>query len=62
MEKKAFRENFISTFCATWCANNYLQYCMEGKQKELGKPPVEDAAFLADEAWEHYKKNVLPYE
>jgi hypothetical protein len=38
-------------FLATWAATNYTDYCMNSQQEQLSNPPVEDAVFLADEAW-----------
>tara|TARA_B100000700_G_scaffold138442_1_gene154485 strand:- start:1195 stop:1491 length:297 start_codon:yes stop_codon:yes gene_type:complete len=51
---KKFKNNFITKFLATWTAKNHEKYCMEGRQEELKKPPVEEAVFLADEAWKEY--------
>ena len=47
-----FKSNFISTFLATYCAVNYADFCARGLHKELEHPPVEDAVFLANTAWE----------
>lgn len=46
-----FRAQFITTFLATWTANNYADACARGEHKRLEKPPCEDAAFLAEKAW-----------
>ena len=51
-----FKEIFIATFLANWCASNYEQYCMLDKQGELANPPVEDAKHLADQAWQRIKE------
>ena len=55
MDKKTFLNNYISTFLATWTANHYEEYIMNNKHEDLGKPPVEDAIFLANEAWKKYQ-------
>jgi hypothetical protein len=60
MDEKTFKNNFITTFLATWVANNYDEYCMEGKQEQLSKPPVEEAIFLADEAWNEFVEITQP--
>ena len=54
MEKKQFVNNFISTFCAAWCANNWEECCMEDNHDKLLHPPVEEAVYLAAQAWEEY--------
>lgn len=54
LDEQRFKEQFIASFLASWCAVNYTEYCVQGAQKLLGKPPVEDAIHLADEAWKHY--------
>jgi hypothetical protein len=51
MDEKEFKSTFIATFLASWCATNYSDYCINGKQEALSRPPVEDAVFLADKAW-----------
>jgi len=56
MTESTFKQIFIATFLASWCASNYEQYCMLGKQGELSKPPVEDAKHLADEAWQRIQE------
>jgi hypothetical protein len=56
IKEDKFKENFISTFLATWTANNYDNYCIQGKQEDLEHPPVEDAIFLAESAWKKYKE------
>lgn len=51
MSEEEFKNMFIATFLASWCAKNYEQFCMESRQESLSNPPAEDAIFLADEAW-----------
>jgi len=53
IEKDWFINSFMMVFMATWCANNYTDYCMRGQQALLSEPPVEDAQHLAEEAYEH---------
>lgn len=48
MNKKEFKQNFITTFLATWVANNYDDYCSRDKHELLENPPIEDAEYLAD--------------
>lgn len=56
--RKAFRRQFIASFLAAWCANEYNEACAEGTQDRLSSPPVEDAKFLADKALEHYIETI----
>jgi hypothetical protein len=49
--EEEFKEQFKVTFLATWAATNYNEYCMNSMQEALSNPPIEDAIFLADEAW-----------
>jgi len=52
MEKQEFKDRYIVTFLATWTANNYAFACTHNRHKMLENPPVEDAEFLAEAAWE----------
>jgi len=52
LKEKKFKEQFKVTFLATWAATNFNDYCMNGMQESLENPPVEDAIYLADKAWE----------
>ena len=56
MNEKEFKRHFTATFLATWVANNYDDACMRGQHSRLEHPPVDDALFLADAAWEEYVK------
>jgi hypothetical protein len=49
-----FKRMFAAQFLASWVATNYNDYCARGLQDHLETPPVEDAVFLADKAWDHY--------
>lgn len=52
-DKSLFIKSFSTHFMANWAALNYSDFCTRGLHKELGKPPVEDAMFLAEQAWDH---------
>ena len=55
--RKEFIDDFVVVFCATWAANNQGDYCARGRQEEMEKFPVmEDAIFLADQAYMVYSK------
>ncbi len=56
MDKETFINNYVTTFLATWTANEYPMACMTGTHKKLHEPPVEDAYFLAEKAYEHIQK------
>lgn len=58
MNEQEFKRHFVATFLATWCANNYNDCCATGQHDMLSNPPVEDAKFLADEAWEKYREQI----
>ena len=55
MNEQLFKQQFIACFCASWCANNYDEMCANNKHEWLNHPPIEDAGFLAQKAWEEYK-------
>lgn len=52
LTKQQFVDQFVCNFLAVWCANNYADMCALGKHEVLENPPVEDAKFLAEAAWE----------
>jgi len=52
-----FKQQFAIQFLASWTAVHYNDYCARGL--ELA-PPVEDAEFLADQAWEHWHNTLYP--
>ena len=55
--RKEFIDDFVVVFCATWAASNYGEFCAIGKQQDLEKFPImEDAIFLADQAYMVYSK------
>lgn len=49
LTKQDFIERYVTTFLATYTATTYDANCMRGKPAQH---PVEDAFFLAREAWE----------
>lgn len=55
MNEETFKTVFITNFISTWCANNYDDACSRGKHEILENPPIEDAIYLADKAWEKYR-------
>jgi len=56
MKRNEFIEQFTTTFLATWCVNNYDDACRRSDHKRLEHPPVEDAEYLANCAWDEIKK------
>ncbi len=50
--EKSFKEQFVTTFLATWVAKNYDDYVQFEMHDRLADPPVEDAEHLANTAWE----------
>ena len=54
LTKDQFLDQFTVQFLASWCAKEYNDACLNGTQKRLDTPPVEDARFLAEQAWKHY--------
>lgn len=56
INEQEFKNHFIITFLAAWCAENYADACAFRQHERLSHPPVEDAISLADSAWDHYAK------
>lgn len=54
MNEESFKAQFISSFLATWCANKYEECCNADTREILSQPPVKDAEFLANAAWDEY--------
>ena len=52
MNRMTFINHFVATFCATWAAQHYDEYCARGQQDQLENPPIEDAECLAIAAWD----------
>lgn len=59
ISEQAFKTQFIASFLAAWVAKHYDMACARGEHDKLGRPPVEDAQFLADEAWKELAKKLL---
>ena len=57
-DELVFKQRFAIQFMANWVANHYDDFCTRGLHKELHNPPVEDAIFLAQKAWEHLVETV----
>jgi len=55
-----FKRQFAVQFLASWAATHYTEYCARGMQETLGTPPVEDAEYLAQKAWEQWCAILLP--
>jgi hypothetical protein len=51
MDKKQFKNHFITNFLSTWCAKNYNKFCERGEPHMLYSPPLEDAEDIAEEVW-----------
>lgn len=51
MKEDEFIDNFMTTFLASWTANNFDLICARGEWERLENPPVEDAIYLAECAW-----------
>jgi hypothetical protein len=51
-DEQLFKQQFVAQFLATYCAVNYAEFCATGRQDELGNPPTEDAADMAETAWQ----------
>ena len=51
-DEQQFKQQFVVQFLATYCATNYAEFCATGRQHELEYPPTEDAADMAEAAWQ----------
>lgn len=58
LRETEFKATYIATFLATYMAGRYDSDCMNGTHGT--KQPVEDANFLANEAWEEIKDTLGP--
>lgn len=57
MNEKQFKEQYISTFLASYMASRYDYDCQNGHPNEpYNHQPIEDAIFLANSAWEQYQE------
>lgn len=52
MSRNEFIDAYVVQFLAAWTAQHYEDYCSRGLHNELESPPIEDAIFLAEKAWE----------
>ena len=59
MKEECFKTQFISSFLATWCVNKYEECCRTGTLEILSQPPVKDAEFLANAAWDEYVDKII---
>lgn len=56
IEIETLNTQFIASFLAAWVASHYDMACARGEHDRLSNPPVEDAQFLADEAWQKLRE------
>jgi hypothetical protein len=56
MDEAQFKSLFMVTFLATVCANAYPDACSRGLHSQLENHPAEDAADLAESAWQRTKE------
>jgi hypothetical protein len=54
LKEAEFKSQYIATFLASYMAGRYDSDCMNGTHGT--RQPVEDANFLANEAWEEVQK------
>jgi len=59
-DEREFKRQFAVQFLASWAAVHYTEYCARGMQKTLATPPVEDAEYLAQKAWDQWRAILLP--
>jgi hypothetical protein len=59
MNEESFKTQFISSFLAIWCATKYEECCNTETREILSQPPVKDAEFLANAAWDEYVDKIL---
>ena len=55
MSETEFKSKFIATFLASWVADHYDVACATGRHDQLYHFPIEDAADLANAAWEKFR-------
>lgn len=60
MKKEEFIKLYIINFISSYTAKNYDSYCSQGRHQDLNKPPLEDARFLAEKAWEAAQELEMP--
>lgn len=49
-----FKRQFAIQFLASWSAVNYREFCAKGMYGELREPPVAEAKYLAQKAWDYW--------
>lgn len=52
IDRDTFINTFVINFLSSWCATHFEDYCSRGLQGRLEDPPVDDAMYLAERAWE----------
>ena len=53
MNEQEFKDHYIATFLASYMASRYDSDCLNGHVNEpYDVQPIEDAAFLANHAWD----------
>lgn len=58
MDEIQFKTAYITNFLSSYMASRYDNDCMTGHpNKPYDNQPIEDAAFLADCAWEQLQKH-----
>ena len=57
-DEQLFKQQFVAQFLATYCAVNYAEFCATGRQFLLENPPTEDAADMAETAWQRWVEMV----
>jgi hypothetical protein len=55
--KEDFIARYIPAFLAAMAAQDYVRNCQRGWSPKYD-PPVDDAMFLAEEAWEQFDKEL----
>lgn len=61
LKEVEFKTTYIATFLASYMATRYERDCQEGHRGDpAANQPVEDANFLANEAWESIKDTMGP--
>lgn len=48
INKKAFIDQWVVVFLASWTAREYNEACAMGQYDKLSNPPIEDAFHLAE--------------
>lgn len=56
LSEKAFKQQYVACWLATRCAMQYDDACSRGQFERFENQPVEDAIFLAEQAWITMKK------